>query len=153
MSQLTQPRPSSSAAAPSTRVVVAVVLTRRGRIGVFRRSAAVAHDRGAWHCITGYVDDGVSPTQQALAELHEETGLRSADLTTLVPCGILQLPDAEGNLWDVYVFGADTDLRRLRLNEEHDAYRWVRASDVARYMNRVSWLDTVIQATTRSGIC
>ena len=131
------------------RTVVAVVVEWRGRIGLFRRSAAVAHDRGRWHCITGYVDPGHTPEAQALQELHEETGLRAADLTALSPGPVLRLEDDDHHPWVVHTFRASTVVRRLQLNEEHDSYRWTAPAAVARFDNRVGWLDQVLEATGR----
>ena len=44
------------------RAVVAVVVEWRGRIALFKRSQSVGHERGLWHCITGYLEPGVPPT-------------------------------------------------------------------------------------------
>jgi 8-oxo-dGTP pyrophosphatase MutT (NUDIX family) len=129
------------------REVVAVAVQWRGRIGLFRRSDAVAHDRGRWHCITGYLEPGSPPHRQALVELHEETGLRAADLDSFAACDVLTLPDGQGFVWTVHTFKAVTTRRRLELNDEHDAYRWVRPQAVERFSNRVSWLSSVLDAT------
>src|SRR4051794_36125563 len=43
---------------PPTRIVVAVIVQWRGLVALFRRSQAVRHDQGLWHCITGYVEPG-----------------------------------------------------------------------------------------------
>lgn len=136
---------ASTATTVPTRTVVAVALTWHGRVGLFRRSTAVAHDRGRWHCITGYVDPGQDPRAQALIEIHEETGLASVEIDDFRACGVLTLPDGSGDDWVVHIFSADTRQRRLTLNEEHDAHRWVSPNTVRRFENRVSWLDCVLQ--------
>jgi hypothetical protein len=48
------------------RAVVAVIVRWRNRIALFRRSQTVGHDRGRWHCITGYLEAGVSPRRAGL---------------------------------------------------------------------------------------
>jgi ADP-ribose pyrophosphatase YjhB (NUDIX family) len=128
-------------------VVVAVVLEWRGRIALFRRSQAVRHDRGLWHCVTGYVEHGVSPERQALDELFEETGLGIADLARLQAGGVLSLRDSSGQIWWVHTFRAVTVRRKLTLNWEHDAYRWTAVRKVARFDGQVDWLRQVIQAS------
>jgi 8-oxo-dGTP pyrophosphatase MutT (NUDIX family) len=133
-------------AAPRT--VVAVVVEWRGRIGLFRRSQSVHHDRGRWHCITGYVDPHNSPAQQALEELFEETGLRAIDIDNLTGGPSLHLDDHQGNRWVVHTFRAVTERRRLTINWEHDSYRWVTPSALTRFSNRVSWLDEVVLASS-----
>jgi ADP-ribose pyrophosphatase YjhB (NUDIX family) len=134
----------------SSRRVVAVVIEWRGRIALLRRTDAVDHDCGRWHCVTGYIEDGVSPEQQALVELYEETALGVADLDALEAGNVLRLPDDRGRLWQVHTFRAVTRQRRLTLDKEHDAHRWVRPADVPRFENRVAWLDDVLAATRAS---
>jgi ADP-ribose pyrophosphatase YjhB (NUDIX family) len=129
-----------------TRTVVAVAVVWRGRVGLFRRSVSVDHDRGMWHCITGYLEPGATPPQQALSELHEETGLGVVDLDSFAEGDIIELTDAHGQVWTVHTYRAATTRRRLVLNEEHDAHRWVQLRSVARFGNRVSWLGDVLAA-------
>lgn len=128
------------------RVVVAVAVQWRGRVGLFRRSGAVTHDQGRWHCITGYLESGSAPAHQALLELQEETGLGVADLESFGPGEVLTLQDDQGSVWVVHTFKAVTTRRRLQLNDEHDGYRWVHPKAVARFSNRVDWLGAVLVA-------
>lgn len=132
--------------------VVAVAVQWRGRVGLFRRSAQVAHDRGRWHCITGYVETGATPTGQALVELHEETGLGVADLESFREGDVLELSDDQGRVWTVHTFSAVSNRRRLLLNEEHDAYRWVDPRAVSRFSNRVDWLGVALVAAGVPGV-
>ncbi|WP_416982586.1 NUDIX domain-containing protein [Streptomyces sp. T028] len=76
--------------------VVAVALTWRGRVGLFKRGARVGHDAGLWHCVTGFVEDGNPTRAEALRELFEETGLAAADLTGFRPGPVLDLADTRG---------------------------------------------------------
>jgi 8-oxo-dGTP pyrophosphatase MutT (NUDIX family) len=133
-------------AAAAAHEVVAVVLERYGRIALFKRSRSVQHDRGLWHCITGYIDPGASPQQQALVELHEETGLTSMDLSHFEERAPLLLADDSGNPWLVHTFKAVTTRRQLCINEEHDTYRWTAPAKVSRFINRVEWLDLTLNA-------
>ncbi|MGV9914702.1 NUDIX domain-containing protein [Streptomyces tendae] len=126
--------------------VVAVVLTWRGRVGLFKRSGAVGSDAGLWHCVTGYVEPGASAGDQALCELFEETGLGVVDLTGFRPGPVLRLADPRGGFWTVHTFHAQTERRRLELNWEHLAYRWVRPRFVARFTGQVPWLRDALNA-------
>lgn len=127
--------------------VVAVVLVRRRRVALFKRSHLVNHDRGRWHCVTGYVDQGIhDPRAQAILELEEETGLNVRHLTRLVTGPTLVIPGGAWT-WRVHTFTAQTKRRRLELNWESDSYQWVRLSDVQRFGNRVEWLDVVLDAS------
>lgn len=136
------------------REVIATIVQWRGRIALFKRSQSVGHERGLWHCITGYLEPNVSPQQQALTELEEEAGLTREDLADFQPGEQLLIPDHEGNPWMVHTFTATSARRRLTINDEHDTFRWTLPSKISRFYNRVPWLDAVIQAapntTTRT---
>lgn len=133
------------AAAPP-RPVVAVVLEWREHVLLLKRSPEVTYDCGKWHCVTGYVEAGRQPVQQAIDELHEETGLRVVDLTGFAQGPVLSLTDGQGQEWPVHTFRAQTLQRRLTLNWEHSAYRWVRPSRLGRFDGRVHWLEDVVEA-------
>ncbi|MEU1513226.1 NUDIX domain-containing protein [Streptomyces sp. NPDC005811] len=137
-------RPAARVVEPGA--VVAVVLTWRGRVGLFKRSRRVGHDAGLWHCVTGYVEHGRPTQAEALRELFEETGLSVAELTGFRVGPVLALADTRGGVWRVHTFHARTERRRLRLNWEHDAYRWVRGRYVARFDGQVPWLGQVLSA-------
>jgi 8-oxo-dGTP pyrophosphatase MutT (NUDIX family) len=128
------------------REVVAVIIEWRGRIALFRRSESVGHDPGRWHCITGYLESGASPEEQAFVELREETGLTRNDLIDFRQGAPLLLTDHEANPWLVHTFTAVTRCRRLTINDEHDAFRWAAPSKISRFSNRVAWLDQVLEA-------
>jgi 8-oxo-dGTP pyrophosphatase MutT (NUDIX family) len=137
---------TSASIGPPVREVVAVVLEHHGRIALFRRSLGVRHDRGLWHCITGYLEAGVSPEQQALAELHEEAGVTLDQLSDFEHRASFDLTGRNGDLWLVHTFKAVTGRRRLLINEEHDKYRWTSPAKVRRFSNRVEWLGHVLDA-------
>lgn len=149
MSSATLLRASGQAHSPAQtqpRAVVAVVVQRHGRIALFRRSQSVGHDRGRWHCITGYLEPGTSPEGQAITELREETGLTQNDLTDFRQGEPLLLTDHRGSPWLVHTFTAATSRRKLTINDEHDDFRWAAPSKVRRFSNRVAWLDQVLEA-------
>lgn len=114
---------------------------------MFRRSRRPTHDSGLWHCITGLLEAGATPEQQALEELFEETGLRAKDLHVLRQGPDLVVADGSGTPWLVHTFTALTSCRRLKINWEHDSYRWTDPRKAKRFTNRVTWLDSVLDAT------
>lgn len=132
---------------PRDHVVIAVVIEWRGRIALFKRSGLLGHDSGLWHCITGYMEAGATPRQQTLEELSEETGLQAKDLLELRQGPDLVVADELGTPWLVYTFTAVTSRRRLEINWEHDSYRWTNPDKAKRFINRVTWLDNVLEAT------
>ncbi|MFJ6313580.1 NUDIX domain-containing protein [Pseudarthrobacter oxydans] len=137
-------KPTGSPAAPEPREVVAIILECHGRIALLKRSQSVGYDRDRWHCVTGYLDPGTTPEQQARVELYEETGLGPDDISLLEKRDQLILRDATSNPWRVHTFKAVTSRRRLALNEEHVSYRWTHPAKVSRFSNRVDWLGHVL---------
>ena len=129
------------------RHIVAVILMWRGRIGLFKRSESVQHDVGLWHCITGYLDADSDPVRQAIQEIWEETLLPARALEHLTAGPTLRLADPRGGQdWTVHTFLACTSQRRLTLNWEHEAYRWVRPGKLSQFDGQVAWLTDVLQA-------
>ncbi|MBT8159783.1 MULTISPECIES: NUDIX domain-containing protein [Arthrobacter] len=132
---------------PTGRTVVAVVVEWREKIALLKRSQSLHHDRGRWHCVTGFVETDATPREQALRELFEETGLDRADVIDLRQGSQLVLNDDSGAPWVVHTFTAVTSRRRLTLDWEHESYRWTAPAKTPRFANRVSWLDPVLEAT------
>ncbi|MEU6422914.1 NUDIX domain-containing protein [Streptomyces spiralis] len=125
--------------------VVAVLLTHRGQICLLRRSAAVRSDRGRWHCVTGYLPDGTSATDQALAEVAEETGLARQDLVSFTHGPVLCLADPRGGTWIVHSYLGEARHPNITLNWENDATRWV-SPDQLGGLPVVPWLSDVATA-------
>lgn len=122
-----------------TREVVAAVLLHGDDVCLLRRSQAVGSDRGLWHCVTGYVEPATAPLAQALTEITEETGLR-ADELVMRGEEVLAIGD-----WTVHVLCFSAAHRRVRLNWENDACRWVDARGPLA-LPVVPWLPYVLQA-------
>lgn len=69
-----------------THVVTCFLLRREaGRDEVFlvRRSQRVRTYRGAWGAVSGYVEPGVKPLEQAYTEIREETGATADEVRLL----------------------------------------------------------------------
>lgn len=94
---------------PSPTHVVTCFLLRRDRgqdeILLAQRSERVRTYRGAWAAISGYVEAGVAPLDQAYQEVREETGMQ-ADAVTLLRQGLpLPVHDTNAHLdWVVHPF-------------------------------------------------
>jgi 8-oxo-dGTP pyrophosphatase MutT (NUDIX family) len=91
--------------------------------------------RGTWQPVMGAIEEGETAVQAALRELDEETGLKQAGML-----GMWALDQAS----PFYVHTRDVIILAPRfcalvgeawqaaLNDEHDAYRWVRMEDAGR---------------------
>lgn len=138
----------AASAAPSAGVaefeIVAMVLTHRGRVGVFRRSAQVRSDSGRWHCITGYLPSREDPLRHALREIIEETGIEAHNLS-LCNNAVFTHRGADGNDWRIHAFHFASATDRVTLNWEHDGARWVPLHEFAA-LATVPWLGNVLRA-------
>ncbi|HLY32010.1 MAG TPA: NUDIX domain-containing protein [Ktedonobacterales bacterium] len=121
-----------------THVVSCFVLRRdRGRdeILLTQRSQRVRTYRGAWAAISGYVEQGVTPLDQAYQELHEEANLERADLTLVREGMPLPFTDAAINQeWVVhpFLFVLHSEaLDHLRTDWEATQSHWVSPDEIA----------------------
>jgi predicted NUDIX family NTP pyrophosphohydrolase len=126
------------------REVVAALLTHRGAVGLFRRSACVSGDPGCWHCITGFLPPGGDPLVQALAEIDEEAGIAPTQLQ-LRQRRVLALAGKDGGAWLVHAFHFESATDTVLLNWEHDACCWLPTGDFAGLVT-VGWLAQVCEA-------
>ncbi len=80
---------------------------------------------GAWYTVAGHIQAGEAAVQTAVRELGEETALEPLELYCLDRIASFYVP-SEDTLWHAIVFcalaAADA---HVRLNPEHDAFRWV----------------------------
>jgi 8-oxo-dGTP pyrophosphatase MutT (NUDIX family) len=114
------------------RAVIACFLRNSGQICLLKRSEAVGSSAGRWHCLTGYLEPGVAPLEQALVEIAEETGFE-ADSVTLVaapPPLRIERP-SQGWVWVIHPFLFEVSSPTLRLDWEHDEYRWIDPAELA----------------------
>jgi 8-oxo-dGTP pyrophosphatase MutT (NUDIX family) len=78
-----------------------------------------------WQLVRGGVDAGETFAQAALRELMEEAGLTPQEFYRL---GAVEsfYTDVDDTLWHSVAFCAVVDrAQKVRLNEEHDAFRWI----------------------------
>lgn len=117
-------------------VVTSFLLRRdRGRdeILLVRRSQNVRTYRGAWAGVSGYLEPGVTPLEQAYTELREEAAL-PADAVQLLRDGEpLPVHDAaQGLSWVVHPFlFALAAPERIQTDWEATEHRWVTPAEVA----------------------
>lgn len=129
--------PQSNTQGP-THVVTTFLLRRdagRDEMLLVRRSPRVRTYRGAWAGISGYVEPGVTPLEQAYTELREETGLERGDLTLLRAGEPIAVDDAKSGLsWVVHPFlFALNNTAQIRTDWEATEHRWISPADIAGY--------------------
>ena len=134
------------ATAPSpSREVVACLLSHDDRFLLLKRSHRVGSDRGRWHCVTGFCEPGVDPLEQAICEVHEETGIAASDLRLLRRTPI-RLVGSDG-AWTVHAFHFACSSSRISLNWEHDEAVWL-SDPGTTALPTVEWLDAVHRTLT-----
>lgn len=121
-----------------THVVTNFLLRRdagHDEILLVRRSQRVRTYRGAWAGISGYVEPGVTPIEQAYTELREETGLERDDVQLLRTGAPIAVEDVQAGLsWVVhpFLFALD-DPSRIHTDWEATEHRWIAPTDIASY--------------------
>jgi len=128
------------------RAVVACFLRHGDKICLLKRSRAVASAQGRWHCVSGFVESGVGPLEQALAAIGEETGLVGDAIQLAASAAPIRIErPVQGWAWVIHPFLFDAASPDLRLDWEHDEYRWIEPADLAT-SDCVAWLPLVWRA-------
>lgn len=109
------------------RPVVSVFLRNRGRVLLVQRSEKVGSFRGRWSAVSGYLEGEEDAQERARQEVREETGIRGARLRN---AGRAVLARHEDTIYVVHPFLFDAPTRRVRLDWENVAHRWIRPSEV-----------------------
>jgi 8-oxo-dGTP pyrophosphatase MutT (NUDIX family) len=122
-----------------THVVTCFLLRREAEgdaVLLVQRSERVRTYRGAWAGVSGYLELGVTPLDQAYTELREETGLGRDDVILLRTGEPLAFHDAQiGQSWVVHPFlFAVTSPDRIRTDWEATDHRWARPAEIATYL-------------------
>ncbi len=115
-------------AASQRRPVVTAFLIRRDdspKVLILRRSGRVGTYRGRWAGVSGYLEPGTHPLQQALQEISEEVGLDPSRVRLVAQGQPLPVDDGD-NLWLVhpFIFEVPTDFEPS-LDWEHTEACWV----------------------------
>jgi len=104
--------------------VVTVFLRHRGEVLLFRRSENVGSYAGRWGTVTGHLDAD-SPTEAALDEINEETGLTERDVSLVRKGPSFEVVDDDrGTRWIIHPFLFDAATRSVTPNWETDEAEW-----------------------------
>ena len=114
--------------------VVTAFLRSAGKILLVQRSAKTGTYPRRWAGISGYLEDP-TPLQQALREIHEETGLEETTVHLVRAGKPLKVPAPElATCWIVHPFLFDIEgPDQIRLDWENTALRWVLPEQLAAY--------------------
>ena len=116
------------------RRVVTAFLTRGNQVLLLRRTDRVSTYKGRWAGVSGSVEAGSTPIEQAIQEIEEETGLSNADAIPVLAGQSLDfVDDALNRRWVVHPFRFRvSDEAKIRLDWEHSEARWIEPAQLER---------------------
>jgi 8-oxo-dGTP pyrophosphatase MutT (NUDIX family) len=127
--------------------VVTCLLENNGKILLLKRSNLVGTYRGLWGGVAGYVEELEDPYETAVKEISQEAGIDLDALMLIKKGDPIEFSDTyEGRRYDwiVYPFLFHIEDKELvRIDWEHEEYRWVFPSEV-RKLDTVPGLDEVV---------
>lgn len=107
--------------------VVTCFVEHDGKVLLLKRSSRVGSYQQRWAGISGYIEEGNAPLEQAFIELREEAGLQEEDVM-LVKDGLpLDVVDVKlDRKWVVHPFRFRLECtQRIAIDWEHTECRWV----------------------------
>ena len=99
------------------------------------RSSGVGRSPGSWEMVHGHADPRESPSDAALRELREETGLAPVRMYNLSRVESFYLHKND-TVTLVAMFAAFVDSAAVVLSEEHDDFTWLPVEEAKR---KFSW--------------
>ena len=107
------------------------IIRNRGKYLIMRRSNSNSSS-GKWAFPGGKIKDQETPSEAVKREIKEETNLDAEILGS----GESYQDKGELGLWKIHPFLLSTKSRNVRMNQEHDRYRWI-------HLDELSELDTL----------
>jgi|SRR6185312_5897860 len=105
------------------------------RILTVRRSQRVGSYNARWGGISGFVEKGVTPEEQAYTEIREETGLQRDQVRMLRRGAVVEYIDRSiGRHWYVHPFLFEVlTPDAIQTDWEADEMRWISPSELEHY--------------------
>ncbi len=105
------------------------------RLCLVRRSGRVGSYNARWAGISGFIEAGVSPEEQAYTEIREETGLQRPQVRLLKRGEIVEHVDEElGRRWLVHPFLVEVlEPEAIKLDWEAEEMRWIAPAELENY--------------------
>ena len=120
---------------PKNRVdIITVFLEHDKKILILKRSQKVKTMKTKWGGISGYIEQE-EPVNRALKEIAEETGLKNESVTLIrigEPLEAVESDDPKIT-WVVHPFLFRSNTDQIRIDWEHDEYRWINPKEIKNY--------------------
>jgi len=113
--------------------IATAFLKHNNLILILKRSKNVKTMKGKWAGISGYIEDEL-PIDTAIREVEEEVSIKSDKIRLLAKGDKLEVIDDENNvIWEINPFLFYTEDTNIRLEREHDDYKWIKPEDIINY--------------------
>jgi 8-oxo-dGTP diphosphatase len=105
------------------------------RLLIVQRSQRVGSYKARWAAISGFLETGVTPDEQAYTEIREETGLQSKQVHMLKRGVVVEHEDASiGRHWYIHPFLFEVlTPKAITLDWEAIKMRWIVPSEILDY--------------------
>ena len=102
------------------------------RILIVQRSQRVGSYNARWAGISGFLESGVTPDEQAYTEIREETGLQGEQIRMLKRGKVIEYQDASiGRHWYIHPFLFEVLIPdAIALDWEATGMRWIVPSEI-----------------------
>jgi len=114
--------------------IITVFLEHDKKILILKRSQKVKTMKTKWAGISGYIEHE-EPVKRALKEIAEETGLKNQNVTLLRIGKPLEAVESDKPeiTWIVHPFLFSSSTDEIRIDWEHDEYRWINPKEIENY--------------------
>ena len=105
------------------------------RLLIVQRSQRVGSYKAHWAAISGFLETGVTPDEQAYTEIREETGLQGNQIRMLKRGKVIEYEDASiGRHWYIHPFLFEVlTPHAITLDWEATEMRWIVPSEILDY--------------------
>jgi len=105
------------------------------RLLIVQRSQRVGSYHGHWAAISGFIEQGVTPEDQAYTEIREETSLQRQQVRLLKRGAVVEYSDAAiGRHWSIHPFLFEVlTPDAIHTDWEAQQMRWIRRSELSNY--------------------
>lgn len=111
--------------------VVTSFLEYQGKILLLCRSGQVGSYQQRWAGVSGYIEKGCTPLQQAYQEIAEEVGLNRSELTLIKEGDLLPVVDEKlGKKWVVHPFHFLLSTSEIKIDWEHSQFKWIKPEEI-----------------------
>jgi len=105
------------------------------RLLIVQRSQRVGSYQGHWAAVSGFIEPGVTPEEQAYTEIREETSLQRDQVRLLKRGAVVEYNDAAiGRHWIIHPFLVEVLASdAIHTDWEAQQMRWIHPSELSNY--------------------